>query len=144
LSPDLDRMEKTNMKPLYTAIVVADGGGRAGGRVHDTEPPLDLPLALATPRSLGGPGDATNPEELFAAGYAACSESSLRVVARLQKRALDEVEISSHVTLVEDDDGALRIAVALHGRMPGVEREEAQSLMESAHKVCPAAIESAT
>ena len=123
------------MKPLYTAVVTAHGGGREGGRVQATEPPLDLPLAV--PRSLGGPGNATNPEQLFAAGYAACFESSLRRAAHMQKRALDEVEITAHVTLGQDDDGALRIAVALHGRIHGVGDEEALTLMEAAHRICP-------
>jgi lipoyl-dependent peroxiredoxin len=122
------------MKPLYTAVVTARGG--RDGRVRATEPPLDLPLA--TPKSLGGPGgDATNPEQLFAAGYAACFESALRLVARMQKRAVDEVEMTAHVTLGKDEGGAYRIAVALHGRIPGMAAEEAQALMEAAHKVCP-------
>jgi Ohr subfamily peroxiredoxin len=125
---------ESRMTRLYTAVVSARGG--RDGRVRATEPPLDLPLA--TPRSLGGPGgNATNPEQLFAAGYAACFESALRLVARMQKRAVDEVEITAHVTLGQGHGGVFRIAVALHGRIPGVGVEEAQALMEAAHKVCP-------
>lgn len=122
------------MKPLYTTVAVAQGG--RDSRVRSTEPPLDLPFA--PPRSLGGPGgNATNPEQLLAAGYAACFESALRLVAHMQKRALDEVEITAQVTLGQDDAGAFRIAVALHGRIPGVGREDLQALMEAAHKICP-------
>ncbi|MCU1282668.1 MAG: ohr [bacterium] len=123
------------MKPLYTATVSATGG--RDGRVHSAEPPLDL--ALATPKALGGPGgDATNPEQLFAAGYAACFESALRLVARMQKRPLDEATITARVTLGKEDEGAMyRLAVELRGRLPGRSPEEARALLDAAHQVCP-------
>jgi lipoyl-dependent peroxiredoxin len=132
-SPGADQGER-QMKPLYTTAAVAHGGRHS--RLRSIEPPLDLPYAA--PRSLGGPGgNVTNPEQLLAAGYAACFESALRLVARMQKRALDEVEVTAQVTLGQDDAGAFRIAVALHGRIPGVGREDLQALMEAAHKICP-------
>jgi len=122
------------MKPLYTAIVTAKGG--RDGRIHADEPALDLPLSM--PKSLGGPGgQATNPEQLFAAGYAACFESALRLVARMQKRVVDDASITAHVTLGKADTGLFKLAVALHGRLPGVAPAEAQALMEAAHQVCP-------
>ena len=122
------------MKPLYTATVTAVGG--RDGTVHAAEPPLDLKLAM--PKSLGGPGGAaTNPEQLFAAGYAACFESALRLVARLQKRPLDEASITANVTLGKEDDGMFRLAVELHGRLPGRSEAEARALLEAAHQVCP-------
>ncbi len=122
------------MKPLYTATVSAVGG--RDGQVHATEPPLSLKLAM--PKGLGGPGgDATNPEQLFAAGYAACFESALRLVARLQKRPLDEATVTAAVTLGRQDDGNFRLAVELRGRMPGRPAEEARALLDAAHQVCP-------
>jgi osmotically inducible protein OsmC len=122
------------MKPLYTAIVTAKGG--RDGRVHADEPALDLSLAM--PKSLGGPGgNATNPEQLFAAGYAACFESALRLVARMQKRAVDDASITAHVTLNKEDSGLFKLSVELHGRLPGVDAADAQALLEAAHKVCP-------
>jgi lipoyl-dependent peroxiredoxin len=122
------------MTPLYTAIATVSGG--RDGKVRADEPALDL--SLSTPKSLGGPGGAgTNPEQLFAAGYAACFESALRLVARLQKRPLDDASITAHVTLGKDDAGAYRLAVELHGRLPGKGAEEAQALLEAAHRVCP-------
>lgn len=122
------------MKPLYTAIVIAHGGGREG-RVRGEDPALDL--RMSPPKILGGDGTATNPEQLFAAGYAACFESSLRRAAKLQKRALGDVEIAAHVTLCIDDGGALRIAVELHGKIPGLAGEDALALMQRAHEICP-------
>jgi Ohr subfamily peroxiredoxin len=122
------------MKPLYTAIVTVSGG--RDGKAHADEPPLDL--ALATPKQLGGPGGAaTNPEQLFAAGYAACFESALRLVARQEKRPLDEASITAHVTLGKTEAGGYGLAVELHGRLPGRTAEEARALLEAAHKVCP-------
>jgi lipoyl-dependent peroxiredoxin len=122
------------MKPLYTAIVTVSGG--RDGRLHADEPRLDLDLR--TPKALGGPGgDATNPEQLFAAGYAACFESALRLVARMKKQPLDEASITAHVTLNKDDSGAYKLSVELHGRLPGRTHEEAEALMAAAHQVCP-------
>ena len=122
------------MKPLYTATVTATGG--RDGRVHADEPALVMSLAM--PKALGGPGGhATNPEQLFAAGYAACFESALRLVARMQRRAIDDVSITAHVTLNKEESGMFKLSAELHGRLPGVASAEAQALMEAAHKVCP-------
>jgi Ohr subfamily peroxiredoxin len=122
------------MKPLYTAVVTVSGG--RDGKAHADEPKLDL--SLATPKALGGPGgEATNPEQLFAAGYAACFESALRLVARMRKEPLTESSITAHVSLGKDDAGNFGLAVALHGRLPGKTREQAQALLEAAHQVCP-------
>ena len=122
------------MTPLYTAIVTAHGGRE--GKIHADEPALDL--ALAMPKSLGGPGGAaTNPEQLFAAGYAACFESALRLVARLQKAPVQDASITAHVTLGKNEAGAFGLAVELHGKIAGRTPQEAQALMEAAHNVCP-------
>jgi osmotically inducible protein OsmC len=122
------------MKPLYTSIVTVSGG--RDGKAHADTPLLDL--TLATPKELGGAGGTgTNPEQLFAAGYAACFESALRLVARAQKHPLEEAAITAHVTLGKTDAGAFRLAVELHGRLPGRSVEEARALLEAAHQVCP-------
>ncbi len=122
------------MKPLYTAQATAHGGRT--GRVHSSDGVLDL--ALAMPKELGGAGGAaTNPEQLFAAGHAACFESALRLVARLQKKSLTDAHIRAEVTLGKTDGGDYQLAVALHGKIAGVERAEAEALMAAAHQVCP-------
>lgn len=121
------------MKPLYQTQARASGGRH--GRVQSDNPPLSLELAM--PQSLGGAGgNATNPEQLFAAGYAACFESALRLVARQKKLALSEVAIRAVVTLGQDE-GGFRLAVSLIGEIGGVDRTEAQALMAAAHEVCP-------
>jgi Ohr subfamily peroxiredoxin len=122
------------MTPIYTAIVTAHGGRE--GKIHADEPALDL--ALAMPKALGGPGgQATNPEQLFAAGYAACFESALRLVARMQHKPVEDAHITAHVTLNKTDAGGFALSVALHGKIAGRNADEAKALMEAAHGVCP-------
>jgi osmotically inducible protein OsmC len=122
------------MKPIYTAVVTVSGG--RDGKAHGQDPALEL--TLATPRALGGAGNAgTNPEQLFAAGYAACFESALRLVARMKKQPLDDASITAHVTLNKTDAGAYQLSVELHGRLPGKSPDEARALLEAAHQVCP-------
>ena len=122
------------MKPLYTALATAHGG--RDGRVVSSDQKVDL--TLSTPKELGGAGGAgTNPEQLFAAGYAACFESALRLVARMKKLSLKDVAITTHVTLGKADDGAYGLSVELHGRFTDLPRDQAQGLMDAAHQVCP-------
>ncbi len=121
-------------QPLYTAVASAHGGRT--GRVHSDDGLIDM--ALAMPTSLGGPGGkGTNPEQLFAAGYSACFESALRLVARTQKAPLQDTSITAHVTIGKTDDGGFGLSVELHGTLTGVEKPAAQALMEAAHQVCP-------
>jgi len=121
-------------QPLYTAVATAHGGRT--GHVRSDDGLIDMGLAM--PTSLGGPGGkGTNPEQLFAAGYAACFESALRLVARTQKAPLQDASITAHVTIGKPDDGGFSLAVELHGNLSGVERSAAQALMEAAHQVCP-------
>lgn len=122
------------MKPLYTAVVTAKGGRE--GRVHSSDGILDLSLKL--PQSMGGPGgNGTNPEQLFAAGYAACFESALSLVARQKKIVIADVSLVAHVSLNKSDTGQYDLSVELHGVFPGVGRGEAEKLMQEAHQVCP-------
>jgi Ohr subfamily peroxiredoxin len=122
------------MKPLYTAVATAKGG--RDGRIRSSDGVLDMDVK--TPKELGGPGGAaTNPEQLFAAGYAACFESALRLVARLQKRSLTDASITAHVTLNATEDKKYVISVELHGAFAGLSPDEATELMHAAHQVCP-------
>ncbi len=121
------------IKDLYTASAVATGG-RAGRATSDDNV---LDVALAAPVALGGPGGATNPEQLFAAGYAACFQSALGVVARRFKADITGSTVKADVTLGSVEGGAYGIKVALHTELPGIEEEVAQQLVDAAHQVCP-------
>jgi lipoyl-dependent peroxiredoxin len=122
------------MKTLYTAIATAHGGRE--GHVQSDDGFLNADLRL--PKSMGGPdGEGTNPEQLFAAGYAACFESALRLVARTQKKALTDAHVTARVGLNTTDDGKYTLSVELEGRLEGVNSDEAQALMDAAHQVCP-------
>lgn len=123
-----------SFQPLYTATAHAHGGRE--GRVRVEDGPIDLPLTM--PKGLGGSGaPGANPEMLFAAGYSACFEGALRLVARMQKIKFDDVSITARVTIGKGDDGGFGLAVALEGLFKGIERAEAEKLMHAAHQVCP-------
>ena len=122
------------MKSLYTASATAHGG--RDGHVKSSDGNLDVDVRI--PKEMGGPGGAgTNPEQLFAAGYAACFESALRLVARMQKRALTDAHITARVTLSSTDAAKYVLSVELHGRLEGLSVEEGTALMSAAHEVCP-------
>jgi osmotically inducible protein OsmC len=122
------------METLYTAVVTAKGGRE--GRVKSSDGILDL--ALKVPKSMGGPGgEASNPEQLFAAGYAACFESALGFVARRDKLTLKDVSLTAHVSLNKTGDSQFDLAVELHGSFPGLEKSAAEKLMQDAHQICP-------
>jgi osmotically inducible protein OsmC len=122
------------MKTLYTAISTAHGG--RDGHVRSSDGIVDLDLR--TPKEMGGPGGAgTNPEQLFAAGYAACFESAMRVVARKQKKPLADATVTGHVSFNVTDEGKYVLSVELHGKVDGLSHEEAEALMRAAHEVCP-------
>ncbi len=122
---------------LYTAHATATGG-RAGTAKSDDGA---LDVALSTPRQLGGAGGAgTNPEQLFAAGYAACFIGAMKAVAARQKLALPaEVSISSSVGIgaMTGKPGAFGIEVAMQISVPGMERAALEALVATAHEVCP-------
>ncbi|HUJ58237.1 MAG TPA: organic hydroperoxide resistance protein [Kofleriaceae bacterium] len=121
------------MPATYTAIATATNG--RSGSIKSDDGHLSAPLSL--PKELGGPGGAgTNPEQLFAAGYAACFGSALGMVARSQKIAIGEVAITAKVGLVKDDT-SFHLEVELHGEFKAIPAEQAHALMEAAHQVCP-------
>jgi Ohr subfamily peroxiredoxin len=121
--------------PLYETTVTAHGG-RAG---HAESTDGRLAVSLSVPQSLGGAGGpGTNPEQLFAAGYAACYDSALRLVARKQKLELPaDAAITARVSLVRSELGLYQLAVKLSARLTGVPAQTARALMETAHQVCP-------
>jgi osmotically inducible protein OsmC len=122
------------MRTLYTAVSTAHGG--RDGHVRSSDGIVDLDLK--TPKEMGGPGGAgTNPEQLFAAGYAACFESAMRSVARKQKRPLADASVTAHVSFNVADEGKYVLSVELHGKVEGLSRDDTQALMKAAHEVCP-------
>jgi len=123
------------MTPLYTSNVNAVGG--RAGHVKSDDGVLDLPLSL--PKGLGGPGTpgTTNPEQLFAAGYAACFGGAVGLVGRLQKIELGAHDITAKATIGKDDSGGFGLAVELVGHFPALAREQAEAVMKAAHEVCP-------
>jgi lipoyl-dependent peroxiredoxin len=123
------------MKPLYTATATATGGRE--GQVRSSDGILGLSLSMA--KELGGSGRAaTNPEQLFAAGYAACFENAILRVARERKIAVNDLTVTASVSIGRKDNGRFGLAAALTVSLPGVERSEAESLMRTAHEeVCP-------
>ena len=121
------------VKPLYTASATATGG-RAG---HVVSADGILDLDLRPPTEMGGPGGATNPEELFAAGYAACFQSALAAVGRRQGVDTAASTVEADVTIGTIGGGAYGLAVTLRVSIPGVDAATVQSLTEAAHQVCP-------
>ncbi|HAT1923360.1 TPA: Ohr family peroxiredoxin [Legionella pneumophila] len=121
------------MKALYTTIAKTHGG--RNGRVETTDGLLKLHLAM--PIELGGKGGATNPEQLFAAGYAACFESAIRHVANVQKISLEDVSMASEVSLYATPEKGFKLGVALHAYITGLNQNEAEALVAQAHEVCP-------
>lgn len=120
-------------KPLYTARATATGG-RAGHAVSDDG---ILDLDLKPPKEMGGPGGATNPEQLFAAGYAACFQSALAVVGRRQDVDTSDSTVEADVTIGTIPGGGYGLAVAIRVSIPGADAETTRALAEAAHQVCP-------
>ncbi|MCY1060878.1 organic hydroperoxide resistance protein [Nannocystis sp. SCPEA4] len=122
------------MTPLYTTTALATGDGR-NGHARTDDGTLDLELRI--PKSMGGAGGATNPEQLFAAGYAACFHSALKLVAGRAKADATGTEVSATVSIGRREDGGFGLAAALAVRMPNVDRATAEELVAKAHQVCP-------
>lgn len=122
------------MDRLYTATVTVKGGRE--GKLSSSDGVLNLELRM--PKELGGSGGAaTNPEQLFAAGYAACFESALNLVCRTKKVKYDGTEVTAHVGIGKDADGGFALAVELDVSLQGVAPEEANELIKAADQVCP-------
>jgi lipoyl-dependent peroxiredoxin len=122
------------MNTLYTTTAVATGDGRNG---HIQTIDGVLAADVRVPVELGGPGGATNPEQLFAAGYAACFHSALKLVAGQYDGDTTDSEVVADVSLGMLASGGFGLAVALEVSLPAMDRESALVLAKAAHEVCP-------
>jgi Ohr subfamily peroxiredoxin len=122
------------IKTLYTTTAVATGDGR-NGHVSSLDGHLDTPVR--TPKELGGTGEATNPEQLFAAGYAACFHSALKLVAAKSGADTSDSEVVADVSLGALQSGGFGLAAQIEVSLPALDRETAEALVAQAHQVCP-------
>jgi Ohr subfamily peroxiredoxin len=122
-------------KPIYTAEATVTGG-RANGHGRTSDGELDVQLRL--PQEMGGEERGTNPEELFAVGFAACFEGALGVIGRRERAEVGDVSIDSKVSLLPTEERGFNLAVELDVSLPQVEDPElAKRIVAAAHKVCP-------
>jgi osmotically inducible protein OsmC len=121
------------MSALYSTQARAVGG-RAG---HVETPDGLLSVDLALPAEMGGRGGATNPEQLFAAGYAACFENAVRFIAGQQKLPLKGAAVTAHVALHPRAEGGFQLGVSLDAETQGLDQATAETLVAAAHQVCP-------
>ena len=122
------------MDILYTAVGHATGDGR-NGHVHTDDGLLDLDVRI--PTEMGGPGGATNPEQLFALGYSACFHSAIKFVALRDKLDTTDSEVSATVGIGFAESGGFGLEVELDVVLPNLERDVAVALVDRAHEVCP-------
>jgi Ohr subfamily peroxiredoxin len=122
------------MTILYTAVAHATGDGR-NGHAQTDDGLLDVDVRV--PTELGGPGGATNPEQLFAAGYAACFHSAMKLVAKAMEIDTTDSAVSVTAGLGMLDSGAFNLALEIDVHVPNASAEKAQALVERAHEVCP-------
>ncbi|MFQ6326870.1 organic hydroperoxide resistance protein [Nocardia sp. CWNU-33] len=122
------------MKILYTAEALATGDGR-DGHARSTDGKIDVNLSI--PKEMGGNGEGTNPEQLFAAGYAACFHSALRLVAKQTNANVDDSAVGAKVSIGPNEAGGFELAVTLEISLPHLTTDAAQALADKAHQVCP-------
>ncbi len=122
------------MPSVYTAVATATGDGR-NGRTRSSDGLVDHELAV--PQEMGGAGGATNPEQLFAAGYAACFHSALKRVARRATVDVTDSAVTVDVGIGPRDAGGFGLTVTIEAELPGVDEATARTLVEAAHRVCP-------
>ncbi|MBS7565584.1 organic hydroperoxide resistance protein [Mucilaginibacter sp. Bleaf8] len=122
------------MESLYTAKATATGG--RNGQVKSADGALDIETRI--PKEMGGPGGTyLNPEILFAGGYAACFDSALNLIIRMEKVQTGTTAVTAEVSIMKQDNGGFNLAVKLDVEIPGVDREAALELVKKAHAVCP-------
>ena len=121
-------------QPLYTAVATATAGRDGHAKTSDSV----VDVNLSVPKEMGGPGKpgATNPEQLFAVGYAACFGGAVKFVAGQQKIPIKDPAVTSHVTF-GTSDGGFGLAVELQVHIPDLDRAQAEKLVHEAHQVCP-------
>ncbi len=117
----------------YTAVATAENG--RDGRVSSDDGKLDV--VVNPPKEMGGSGAGTNPEQLFAAGYSACFQGALGVVARQEKADISGSTVTAKVGIGKSAAGGFGLKVDISASIPNVDTETARSLVEKAHQVCP-------
>jgi Ohr subfamily peroxiredoxin len=122
------------IEPIYTAEVTSTGG--RSGHIKSSDGILDFDVSM--PKEMGGDGGKTNPEQLFAAGYAACFGGAMGVVAK--GRDISDFSIDSKVSIGKAESGLYSISAKLHVHIPKLSVEDAQKLVEEAHQICPYSI----
>ncbi|APA98896.1 organic hydroperoxide resistance protein [Nocardia seriolae] len=122
------------MSVLYTAEALATGEGR-NGHVRTDDGKVEFDLSI--PKEMGGNGIGTNPEQLFAAGYAACFHSALQLVARSVKANVADSAVGAKVGIGPNETGGFGLTVTLEVSLPHVSPDEARALADKAHQVCP-------
>ncbi|MBN3751414.1 Ohr family peroxiredoxin [Paraburkholderia sp. Tr-20389] len=136
----LDRYRGREFKPLYTTTVTVSGGetghGRASGVARSNDGNLDLELRL--PKELGGSGDGTNPEQLFAAGFAGCFHGALNLLGKRIGMEPDAIAVDVQVAFGRDPmDGGYALVIDVRVRIPGVERAVVEELVRNTERLCP-------
>ena len=121
------------MKTLFAAEAISKGG--RSGTIE--APDRLLNVTLGNPLEKGTEKDGPNPELLFAGAYSACYHSALINAAKKIGTPVQDSTVRALVSLIEDDQGGYRLAVALHAKLPGTDRTQAQLIMDEAHKTCP-------
>jgi osmotically inducible protein OsmC len=122
------------MEPVYTATAASTGEGR-NGHVQSSDGILNL--EVRTPKEMGGEGGATNPEQLFAAGYAACFHSALKAIGKRAGADMTDSEVVADVSIGENGQGGYGLAVQLEVTLAHVAHDQARELVDKAHEVCP-------
>ncbi|MFF3753811.1 organic hydroperoxide resistance protein [Streptomyces sp. NPDC002018] len=126
-------MSIQNIDVLYTAVATAENG--RDGRVSSDDGKLDV--VVNPPKEMGGSGAGTNPEQLFAAGYSACFQGALGVVARREKADISGSTVTAKVSIGKTEAGGFGLEVELTASIPNVDAATAKDLLEKAHQVCP-------
>ena len=123
------------MSALYSTTVTAIGG--RNGTVRSTDGLVDLKLAV--PKGLGGKGGATNPEQLFAAGYAACFGNAVIHITRNREQKVgdNDVEVAATVGMEPNGSGGFALTIAMDVTIAGVDQATAEAIAAEAHKICP-------
>ncbi|WP_154793344.1 organic hydroperoxide resistance protein [Occultella kanbiaonis] len=123
-------------EPLYTTVATSTGDGRSGGRAVTDDGLLDVTLAI--PRAMGGPGGATNPEQLFAAGWSSCFHSALKLVAAQRKVPVVDSAVVAEVSVTPTPEGSFGLSAVLNVEFGGgIHQDVAEEITEAAHSVCP-------
>jgi len=122
-----------SITPLYTTSATATGG--RAGQVKSADGVIDL--ALAMPKELGGPGNAANPETLFASGWSACFQGALGLVARNQKVTLPQGNTVTVTVGIGKDETSFGLNAKIAVNLPGMDKAQAEALTAAAHSVCP-------